>query len=178
MLLAAGFWSWAACTHSVSVSPETPRPTPLEARIPVAITISIPARTATHVHSVRSIAAGSAHRWDIEVGKAIAEYANAYLLSAFPPGRDAVIQLDLENFDVHDFEAHCNLRFTVIRDGRRIFQRTYHGEGVGYAARVMWGGAMAMDSSMRRTTDEALRSLFEQFLADARASVRTMFELP
>jgi Short C-terminal domain len=110
--------------------------------------------------------AGVANTWTIDVGSALAQYADAYISAAFPKGSDAVIRIDLEKFDVHDFEAHCDVRFTMTREGSPALQKTYHGEGFGYAAQVVWGGPFAMKSSMRQTTDEALRSAFQQFLKD------------
>ena len=60
-------------------------------------------------------------------------------------------------------------RFAVRKRGQVIFNRKYHAYGNGYFARTAFGGAFAMKSSMRATTDEALRSLFEQFLTDVNA---------
>jgi hypothetical protein len=130
--------------------------------------IVIPPETAQAQYDVRSGMAGVANRWTIAIGPAIVDYANAYLPSAFPTGDAATVRVDLEHFDVHDFEAHVALRFAVLTPKGTLFQQTYTEAGKGYAARVVWGGAFAMKSSMRKTTDEALRACFEHFLADAR----------
>ncbi len=132
--------------------------------------VDIPPETAQAEYMVQSFMAGAANKWTIEVGRAIVDYANAYLPSAFPTGDRATVRIDLTHFDVHDFEAHVDLRFAVITPGGTLFQQTYSGVGYGYAARVVWGGAFAMKSSMRKTTDEALRACFESFLNDSRAS--------
>ena len=141
--------------------------------IPVAATIDIPPTTAAFQYVVRSGMAGGANSWTIEVGGAIVQYADAYLSNAFDKGSGVTVQIDMQHFDVHDFEAHCSLQFTVHRGSAAVFQKTYEGQGVGYAARVIWGGAFAMKSSMRRTTDEALRSIFTQFITDAQAQYTT-----
>ncbi len=49
-----------------------------------------------------------------------------------------------------------------------MLNRVYHGEGVGHFAQTALGGAFAMKSSMRKTTNEAMRNLFEQFREDLR----------
>ena len=49
-----------------------------------------------------------------------------------------------------------------------LFERTYTCVGQGHAGAVVAAGAFAMKAAMRETTDEALRSCFAQFLADAR----------
>jgi len=130
--------------------------------------VDIPPETAQAEYTVHSAMAGGGNKWTIEVGRAIVDYANAYLPNAFPPGEGATVRIDLSHFDVHDFEAHVDLRFAVVTPRGTLFQQTYSTAGKGYAARVVWGGAFAMKSSMRKTTDEALRACFEQFLHDAR----------
>jgi hypothetical protein len=153
------------CAHRVTLE----RPTAVAAPAPLLpARIDIPPDTATAVHRVTSAMAGGANRWEIGVGDAITAYADAYLPAAFPPGGDATVRIDLVRFDVHDFEAHVDMRFAVLRPDGTLFQQTYGCAGKGYAARVVWGGAFAMQSSMRRTTDEALRQCFEHFLDDAR----------
>ena len=129
--------------------------------------VEIPPETAQAEYVVHSAMAGAGNRWTIAVGQAILDYADAYLPSSFPPGGATIVRIDLVHFDVHDFEAHVDLRFAVVSNGGTVFQQTYSAAGKGYAARVVWGGAFGMKSSMRRTTDEALRACFEQFLHDA-----------
>ena len=101
----------------------------------------------------------------------MAQYANAYLGGA-TPNAGRTVRVDLERFDVHDFEAHAGMRFTVTDADRTVLESTYDCPGKGYAARVIWGGAFAMKSSTRKTIDEALRSWFEEFLAEARRALQ------
>jgi hypothetical protein len=129
-------------------------------------TIDVPGESASYVYDVRSFAAGVGNRWRIEVGDALVKYAEAYLRPVFPEGDDLRIHITVEGFDVRGFESHIEGRFTVSRGSEIVFNEKYHGQGVGHFAQTAWGGAFAMKSSMRKTTDEALRSLFEQFLAD------------
>jgi hypothetical protein len=158
----------SACSHSVALEPTRPIPS-ATAAVPLAATISIPPKTANHVHTVRSGLAGFANTWEINVGEAISDYSKAFFANTITPGSEAVIQIDLVSFDVRDFEARCELTFTIKREGHEVFQKSYQGKGLGYAARVVWGGAFAMKSSMRKTTDEAMRSIFGQFLQDVTA---------
>jgi hypothetical protein len=161
----------SACSHSVALEPTSPIPS-ATAPVPLAAKVSIPPKTANHVHTVRSGLAGFANTWDINVGEAISDYSKAFFANTITPGSEAVIQIDLVSFNVRDFEARCELNFTIQRDGRDVFQKSYQGKGLGYAARVVWGGPFAMKSSMRKTTDEALRSIFTQFLQDVTARKR------
>jgi hypothetical protein len=154
----------AGCYH---VTLEPPAPIPAAEQL-LHARVDIPPDTAEAEYTVHSAMAGGANKWTIEVGRAIVDYANAYLPSAFPPGNDASVRIDLSHFDVHDFEAHVDLRFAVVTPNGTLFQRTYSAAGKGYAARVVWGGAFGMKSSMRKSTDEALRICFEDFLRDAR----------
>jgi hypothetical protein len=132
--------------------------------------VEIPEETAAFTYDVRSVASGAANRWRILVGEALVQYAEAYLGPVFPQGDEVSISVAIESFDVRDFEAHIDARFTVSREDETVFDKRYHANGKGYFARTAWGGAFAMKSSMRNTTDEALRSLFEQFLSDVHAS--------
>jgi hypothetical protein len=164
--LLAAFLS--ACSHSIALPPVSPVPS-ATAPSPLAATVSRPLKTATHVHVVRSGLAGYANTWEINVGEAITEYSKAFFANTITAGSESLIQIDLVSFDVGDFEARCELMFTIQKEGREVFQKSYQGKGLGYAARVVWGGAFAMKSSMRKTTDEAMRSIFSQFLQDVAA---------
>lgn len=138
--------------------------------MPLTASIEIPPETASYTYDVRSIAAGGANRFRIMVGEALTQYAEAYLRPAFPAGDDLKIGITIESFSVHDFEAHIDARFAVSRDGQVVFNEKYEANGTGYFAQTAWGGVFAMKPSMRKTTNEALRSLFEQFLDDVHAS--------
>jgi len=137
-------------------------------RLALAATVDVPPATANATYDVHSAMAGGANTWTLAIGAAIVQYAQAYLGDAFQRGDEATIRVELTGFTVHDFEAHADMRFTVLRGGRTVVEKTYQCQGEGYAARVVWGGAFAMKSSMRKTTDEALRDCFKRFLADAR----------
>jgi hypothetical protein len=134
--------------------------------MPVTAQLDIPPETAVYTYDVRSMAAGAANRFRILVGESLVQYAGAYLRPAFPDGNDVTIRITINSFHVQDFEAHITARFMMNQRGRVILDRTYDAAGEGYFAQTVWGGAFAMKSSMRKTTDEALRSIFVQFLAD------------
>jgi hypothetical protein len=104
--------SLSACSHTVALQPAAPIQS---ATTPVLLgaTVSIPRKTANHVHIVRSGLAGFANTWDINVGEAIVDYSKAFFANTITPGSDAVIEIDLVSFDVRDFEARCELRFTI-----------------------------------------------------------------
>ena len=136
--------------------------------IPVAARVEIPDSTRKMTYDVRSAAAGAANRYRIPVGKTFAQYADAYLTPAFETGDDLAIRVSVESFLVKDFEAHVDARFLVTRGSTNVFDKRYRANGTGYFSQTAWGGAFAMKSSMRKTTDEALRSIFDQFLADAK----------
>lgn len=130
--------------------------------------LEFPPETAGYTHVVRSAAAGIGNRFTILVGETLVQYGGAYLRPVFPEGNDATIRIEIESFDVRSFEARIRARFTVTQDGGETFAKSYDAAGKGHFAQTVWGGAFAMKSSMRKTTDEALRSLYEQFLADVR----------
>jgi len=136
--------------------------------IPISAQIEIPDKTRKMTYDVRSAAAGGANRFRIPVGQTLAQYADAYLKPAFQAGDDVNIQINVESFHVKDFEAHIDAQFLVTRGSASVFDKRYHANGTGHFAQTAFGGAFAMKSSMRKTTDEAMRSLFEQFLADAK----------
>jgi hypothetical protein len=138
--------------------------------LPISAAVEISEETSALTYDVNSFAAGAANRWRILVGEALVQYAEAYLRPVFPQGDDVSISVSIQSFDVHDFEAHIDAQFTVSREGEILFEKRYHTYGKGYFAQTVWGGAFAMKSSMRKTTDEALRSLFERFLSDVGAS--------
>jgi hypothetical protein len=165
-LLAAGL---IGC-YQVRLDPIAPVATE---RLAFAAKVVVPPATAGMTYDVHSMMAGGANKWTLEVGAAVVQYADAYLANAFQPSDDVTIRVDLTSFTVHDFEAHADMRFTVTRGDKPVAEKTYQCKGEGYAARVIWGGAFAMKSSMRKTTDEALRDCFGRFLADAKGEHTT-----
>lgn len=131
--------------------------------------IDTPPATAASKRTIRSGMAGVANSWTVDIGDAVVKYAAAYLSEAFPPGDDVTVRVDLIDYKVEGFAATTDLRFVVTDADRVLFDRNYRCVGDGYGGRVVLGGAFAMKSAMRRTTDDSLRSCFEQFLVDARA---------
>jgi len=160
--------SLIGCQHIVAL----PEIKPIEGdTIPVSARVEIPAESANRVHKVRrSFAAGLASRWTIEVGDALVRYAQAYLTPVFPAGDDVVIEISIDRFGIAIFRAVLDARISVTRDGRAVFDKQLRiaSKRDRYVAQM--GRAQSMDSTLRDTTDEALRSLFEQFLEDARRS--------
>jgi hypothetical protein len=154
----------AGCYH-VALTP--PAPVAPEAPL-LPAHIEIPPATAQATYTLRSGLAGIANRWTIQIGRAVVDYAHAYLPNAFPPGGPATVTVDLTYFEVYNFAAHADLHFMVAAPDGVLFERTYTCVGQGHAGAVVAAGAFAMKAAMRETTDEALRSCFAQFLADAR----------
>ncbi len=159
----------AGCYH-VALTPPVPmvRETAL-----LPARIEVPPTTAQTTYTFRSGLAGLANRWTIQVGQAVTDYAHAYLRDAFPPGDPATLTVDLTYFEVYNFAAHADLHFAVAAPNTVLFERTYTCVGQGHAGEVVSAGAFAMKAAMRQTTDEALRSCFAQFLADARTLAPT-----
>lgn len=78
------------------------------------------------------------------------------------------VRVGLVTFDVQGFAANTGLRLTVrTRPSSSSSSATTAASARGAAGAALWE-APAMKSTTRATTDEALRSCFEQFLADAR----------
>ena len=169
-------WLQAACAAMLLLTSgcyhvrlEQPASVATGDRIPVGARPLLPDETRRRVYVVRSGMAGIANSWTIEVGDAVTKYADAYLTHAFDPGDALTIRIDVVAFEVQGFAATTDLKFTVTdRAQQAVFQRDYRGVGKGRATGVVWGGAFAMKAAMRQTTDEALRSCFDQFLIDAR----------
>jgi hypothetical protein len=137
--------------------------------IPVAATVVVPPATSQFTYDVRSGLAGGANTWTVHVGDAVAKYADAYLRPAFLAGDDVTIQVELRDFDVRDMGAKPVMHFTVHdAGGVSLFDQTYECDAPGHFAQVFWGGAFAMKSALRKTTDRALRSCFDRFVAAAR----------
>lgn len=125
-------------------------------------------RAASYTYEVESRAAGRSKPHTIYLGEALVLYSEAYLQPVFEQGDDLAITIDVVDFRVTNFEGHLGLRFEVMNEADLVFTREYRGKGRGHFAPVAFGGGVFMKSSMRRTTDEALRQVLLDFLADAR----------
>ncbi len=162
----AAFCTVLGGCHHVVLDPIPPVSTE---RLPVSAQFEIDPFSASYTFSMRSFAAGIANKWTIHVGDALTQYAQSYLNEAFAPGNGLAIAVKIENFDVEDFSARATLRFIVRRDAEERFNKVYLGVGKSYFGRTAMTGVFGMNGSMSKTTDEALRSVFEQFLVDARS---------
>ena len=153
-----------ACHHVIL----DPIPPVAAATLPVPGRFEVDPSSASYAYSLRSFAAGIANKWTIHVGEAVQTYAQSYLSSAFQPGDGVVITFTIENFVVEDFCARLSLRTVVRRGSEEKLNRVYSGTGTSHFKRTAFTGVLGMQGSMKATTAEALRAIFEQFLADAR----------
>jgi hypothetical protein len=167
-LLACALLALGTGCYTVGFEPVAPVPRnpPLQYHA----SVTYPPATAAYTHSVRSFAAGIGNSFTIPVGQVLQEYGAAYLGPAFPAGPELGIEVAIDFFEVEGFKAQIRATFSVTRDGEPRFKQQYQAVGNSYFTRTLFGGAFAMKSSMRRTTDDALRSLFEQFLANAQSA--------
>jgi hypothetical protein len=159
------YTSWLVRDPTVHLEPGGPQS--LDS-IPARARIQVTPHGASYTYEVKSRAAGSLKPHTIYLGEALVRYSEAYLQSAFEEGDDLVITIHVADFDVEDFGARLVLRFEVMNEAHLVFTREYQGKGLGYFAPVAFGGGAFMKSSMRKTTDEALRRVLLDFLADAR----------
>jgi len=152
----------------------------LRKRFPVAAKIDVPEKTAAYEKVVRfshvSVSPYYSRTYSfatVKVGEAVSQYAEAYLGRVFPRGDDVTVRVDLLTYAVAGLEATTRLRFTVTSGQRVLFQRDYDGMGTshrGIALAVLDAGKM---STVRQTSEESLRSCFEQFIADAQREYPT-----
>lgn len=159
------YTSWLVRDPTVHLEPGTP---PFVDSIPARAHIEVTPRSASYTHQVESRAAGRSKAHTIYLGEALVRYSEVYLQSAFEEGEDLLITIDVADFYVEDFEARLGLRFEVVSEAHPVFSRLYRGKGRGHFAPVAFGGGAYMKSSMRRTTDEALRRVLLDFLTDAK----------
>ncbi len=102
----------------------------------------------------------------IYVGEAFAQYADAYIDRGFSSGRGCTITARLTRVHAQDFRVEIDAEIRVDLEGREVLRASYRGESSGNA----WDG-MYSDRSLfwKQAADEALRSVFKGFLADARS---------
>ena len=159
------YTSWLVRDPTVHLEPGRP---PFVDSIPARARIEVTPRSASYTHQVKSRAAGRSKAHTINLGEALVRYSEVYLQSAFEEGVDLLITIDVADFYVEDFEARLGLRFEVMSEAHPVFSRLYRGKGLGHFAPVAFGGGAFMKSSMRRTTDEALRRVLLDFLTEAK----------
>ena len=165
MLGSGCYTSWLVRDRSIHLEPGEPE---LLESIPAPARIELTSRAASFTYEVKSRAAGRSKPYSIYLGEALVRYSEAYFQPAFEEGDDLVITIHLVEFWVESFEARLGLRFEVTNAAHPVFTREYRGRGRGHFAPVAFGGGAFMKSSMSRTTDEALRQVLLDFLADAR----------
>jgi len=152
-------------THGVALAqPSPPRSAPA---IPLTVLVEVSPTVAGQVYTYESPLTGDA-QWLVPVGEEVKRYADAYLLSTFSTGEEVVIAINLISFDVTNGQATCDVCFSVRRGEEVLFERTYHGEGSTHALKLALAGSLVMEEVLRESADGALRSVFQQFLDDAR----------
>ena len=159
------YTSWLVRDPTVHLEPAGPQS--LDS-IPAPARVQVTPRSASYTYAVESRSAGRSKPHTIYLGEALVRYSETYLQAAFEEGDDLVITIDVADFYVENFEARLGLRFEVMNEADLVFTKLYRGKGRGHFAPVAFGGGAFMKSSMRRTTDEALRRVLLDFLADAR----------
>ncbi len=138
--------SWVAVALVLAVGPgcytvgfDSVEPVPSDSPVPYRGMVTMSAESAAYTYKVRSAAAGAANTFTIEVGKVLQMYADAYIPHAFPSGPDVTIDIRIDSFSVHDFEAHIGATFAVTRSDEELFRKTYQAAGTGYFAQTVWG---------------------------------------
>lgn len=158
-----------AC-HHVVLDPVPPVPTD---PMPFSARYEVEPLSATYAYSMRSFAAGIANKWTVHVGEALVSYSQAYLGESLHPGDDLSILLSIEHFEIDDFRARASVRFVVKQGDVTRLDRVYVGIGESHFKRTAMTGVFGMQGSMKKTTDEALRSVFAQFVPDVRAQMNS-----
>lgn len=161
--------SFASGCYTVAIS--TVHPVPKQ-QVPIRAALRLPPETRNYQYSIRSWTTGIANRWTVMVGDAVVKYSDAYMPALFQEGEDATVRIDVLGFQVQEFRAIADLRFTVGKDGDVWFSRVYNGQGQSRAGAAFWGGVFAMKAVISSSIHEAMRSIFDQFAADVRAGYK------
>lgn len=122
--------------------------------------LNIPDSTANYLHTFRSFSTGLAYRYTVDVGEALVTYAN-YYIDTEESDTGNILEITIEHFVIQNAVANLTTKFVITDKYERvIFEETYITNGQKHI--MSWG----INSLLRKTTDDALSSAFEQFSLD------------
>lgn len=166
VLLSSVLVAAAAGCSNVTSSPSSAS---AEKIIPYAATVTFPSTTSSYVYDLPRQGGGPVTVYAVPVGDMIQSYANDHIYTAFTGGPTVSIDISVDEFRVRDYRASMGSAFEVKREGRTVFEKRYTASGGRYLQNEDWMGPLEARNDIDRSIDEAMRSIFEQFLSDARA---------
>ncbi len=144
------------------------------------IVVVISPETRDQISAVRSLMAGGANQWEVEVGHTLAQVADVELPQLFAHyeavtsykepesgARRITLALEVLRYDFSEFHSTVEIHATAYGPSKVVlFNKTYAGEGESQGAKMFWLGAFGMKSAIRQSTLDAYKKTFVGLRAD------------
>ena len=145
----------------------------VETTIPYEASLRFPADTGSLVYDLPNQSSGPTTVYVIPVGELIQNYAHDYIGTAFAGAQPVEVDIRIDEFRVRNYRAFVAASFEVKRQDRVVFGESYSAAGRPQQPPEDWESGMEVRQRVDLTTDQAMRSIFSQFLRDARKKQAT-----
>jgi hypothetical protein len=176
-----------ACTHTVGFHPAKPAEE-ITTKTAASVKLYMRPELVEANHSFRAFGSGIANLWVVDYGQRVHDFAVTYLSAAFtdfeeveapPSGSDANVEIKDVSYAIRDQAAHVELDVTANGStGDSILSKHYETRGWRGGGVVFAGGAFAQKGVTRSSTDQALKTIFLELIADLRSTLSPSAESP
>ncbi|WP_207951748.1 hypothetical protein [Pseudomaricurvus alcaniphilus] len=89
-------------------------------------------------------------------------------------GLGGTLTFDLRNYTFQDFGAHIELKVSLSRGGKSIFENTYTQDGKTQGGKMFWGGAFAQKNAVQQSTKLAIDEILRRLITDLNAATLSL----
>ncbi len=144
------------------------------------LVVIIEPSTLNQVVPIRSWMTGIAHSWDAKPGEMLKQVADIEfpqlfelyemksILKESQEGESGItLKLTVPHYTFADFHATVSVRGVARKSGEiLLFDKTYTKTGIRQGAKMFWGGAFGMKSSIRQSSFDAYKQIMVALRAD------------
>lgn len=131
---------------------------------------------------VRAFATGYGHIWEIQPGLMLETVADIELRQLFSEYKrmetrssegELILVLTIPEYNFKNYHAYFTVNLAMSnKNGKALLNKDYKEEGSAQAGKMLFAGAFGMKSSIRQSSLNALKKIFENMRADIRESIR------
>lgn len=140
--------------------------------------------TQGYTYEFRAFVTGAANLWVVEIGKMLddtlksadvqAAFGRLEKVNEAGNGQGGTLTFDLRNYTFQDFGAHIELKVSLSRGGKSIFENTYTQDGKTQGGKMFWGGAFAQKNAVQQSTKLAIDEILRRLITDLNAATLSL----
>ncbi len=152
------------------------------------LVVVVDEETANAEYDFRSFMTGAANKWVVEYGKMLTQFADMELTQlvseyerkmeyseSVSASKNLTLVLTIPEYVFKDFKAQMTLKADLYKEGKTlVFSREYQSKGNSELAKMYFTGAFGQKSSVRQSSLDTFKEIFEQLRSDLIQSYEQM----